>query len=364
MIRSTYIHIPFCRRKCNYCSFISYDKLNLESEYIEALIREINSNYKNERLNTLYIGGGTPSLIKLKNLEKILSKFKFDNNCEITIEVNPENINKDYLKGLKELGINRLSFGVQSFQDDILKGIGRFHNAREAKEAILLAKDLSFNNISLDLIYGLPYQNILDFENSLKEALELNINHISLYGLKIEEGCYYYDNPPKELPSLDLQEEMYNLAIDFLESKRYIHYEISNFALEGYEAAHNMNYWNNREYYGFGVSASGYINKTQRYTNTFNIEEYINNPLEAKKEIYNLTKINQLEEEIFLGLRKLSGININDINIKFNIDFEKKYREIIKKYNKEFLQKTDIGYRLTRKGILLSNNILCEFLED
>ena len=355
MSQNVYIHIPFCKQKCKYCSFISYPCINKKADYLIALNKEINYYYQNEILNTLYFGGGTPSLLTTEELKNIIKLFNINNNTEITIELNPETITEKYLTDLYNTGINRLSIGCQTFNNEILKLIGRKHTAEDVKNTVKLAQKIGFNNISLDFIYGLPNQAIEDFEKDLKKALELNIQHISLYGLKIDEGCYFYENMPKNLPDNDTQADMYLKAIEIL--KDFGHYEISNF---GKSSRHNLNYWNNNTYYGFGVAAHGYINNI-RYANIESIDEYIQTPTIHAEE-NKLTKQDQLEEEIFLGFRKCSGIDIDKINKKYNINFENKYKNILEDYNKYFI-KTNNGYALNNDGILISNNILSEFIE-
>lgn len=362
MIKSVYIHIPFCRKKCNYCTFVSYDTLNLKNVYIDALLYEIKSNYKGEILNTIYFGGGTPSILSVNDFKQILNLFNYDEKTEVTVEVNPETVDKNRLKELKNLGINRLSIGVQDFNDEILKLIGRNHTASDVHRVVRDAKNAGFKNVSIDLIYGLPKQNLSSLKSTLMEALELDITHISLYGLKIEEGCHFYNKKPDFLPENDDQAQMYTEAVNFLKKEGFSHYEISNFSKTGYESRHNLNYWNNENYYGFGAAASGYENNI-RYTNQDNIEKYIQNP---KLKIFKaeVSDSEKLEEEIFLGLRRTNGIDIGLLNQKFCIDFEDKYKHIIDKYTlSKHLIKTENGYKLTLDGILLSNNILSEFID-
>jgi len=360
-VKSVYIHIPFCKRKCAYCAFTSLPALNLIDDYIKKLTAEIKKYYAATPLKTLYIGGGTPSLLNIKHFEKILSLFKFDPKCEITVEINPDSASLNLLNSLLNLGVNRLSIGVQSFDDDILKTIGRLHTAKKAKDTVYLAQDTGFKNISIDLIYGLPSQNLKLWENDLREAKALDVRHISLYGLKIEENTPFFKNPPKHLPDEDVQADMYEFAIEYL-APEFELYEISNFAKsKKYQSNHNLNYWNEGEYFGFGLSASGFLNNI-RYQNTKNFMEYIKNPFETK-ELTELNEKEKLEETIFLGFRKMEGININDINKKFNIDFNEKFKPRIEKFLKTgHLEKTENGYKLTVKGVLISNLILSEFL--
>lgn len=362
MPKNIYIHIPFCKSKCKYCSFVSFPKLEQKENYLDALKKEIHQNYKNEILNTLYFGGGTPSLLTPEEFHDLIKIFNTNKNTEITAELNPENITLEYLQKLKTSGVNRLSFGCQTFNDKILKIIGRRHLSKDVISAVNQAQKAGFKNISIDFIYGLPEQKLSDFENDLLKAISLNIQHISLYGLKIDEDCYFAKNPPKNLPDEDSQADMYLKAIEILEKNNFTHYEISNFAKQGYESKHNLNYWDNNTYYGFGTAAHGYENET-RYFNSANLDEYINNPLQHKSS-QKLTKQAQLEEEIFLGFRKMEGINIEKINKKFNIDFLKKYANIIDKYaSYKYLSDTNTGFKLTNNGILISNTILSEFLE-
>ena len=355
MATSVYIHIPFCKSKCKYCSFISFPMIEKKQVYLEALEKEIQHNYKGEQLKTLYFGGGTPSLLGIEDFEMLLKKFNVDGETEITTELNPETLTEEFLKGLKTIGINRLSLGCQTFDDEILKLIGRRHNSEQVKKSVEFAQNVGFKNISLDFIYGLPTQTIGGFSNDLKQAVALGIQHISLYGLKIDEGCYFYDHYPEDLPDNDLQADMYLKAVQILEN--FEHYEVSNFGLPSH---HNLNYWNNENYYGFGVAAHGYLGNI-RYSNFETLEEYLQNPLKHNIEMV-LTKSEKLEEEIFLGFRKMSGVDVDFINAKFQIDFEKKYSLILEKY-KDFFVKTKKGYALTIDGTLISNSILSEFLQ-
>lgn len=359
MPKNAYIHIPFCKGKCHYCSFVSYNRLELKEQYLFALQKQITTEYKSEALNTLYFGGGTPSLLEINELKSIIDLFDFEAEAEITCEVNPDSVDLEYLRGLQEIGINRLSIGAQTFNDEILTLIGRKHNSEQIKSAVYNAKHAGFNNISLDFIYGLPNQGVSDFINDLRIAINLDIQHLSLYGLKIEKNCFFNDNPPENLPDSDTQADMYLGAVELLKNNDFEHYEVSNFSKNGFESRHNLNYWNNNTYYGFGCAASGYCNNI-RYTNESDLEKYIKNPL--KKGVNHVQSEQEiLEEEIFLGFRKISGINIDEINKKFEIDFAKKYKTILDKYS-DFFVKTDAGFAFNLDGIMLSNQLLSEFL--
>lgn len=362
MVRSSYIHIPFCKSKCHYCSFVSFNKSDLKDDYIKTLLSEIDQNYQGEVLNTLYFGGGTPSVLEYSDFAKILRKFNTNSNTEITTELNPEGVSYDYLRALYDLGINRVSLGCQTFDDELLKQINRRHNAGQVIDSVKIAQDVGFKNISLDFIYGLPNQTQESFLKDLKTAVELGVQHISLYGLKIEEGCYFYDNLPLNLPDDDEQADMYLAALQTLKDFKFEHYEVSNFSKKGFNSRHNLTYWNNEEYYGFGVAAHGYLNGI-RYGNVETIEDYLSNP-EKRKNSHLVTSKEQLEEEIFLGFRKMAGINVSQINTTYGIDFDKKYNDVLKKYEGlNLITKTLDGYALTPQGILVSNVILADFLQ-
>ena len=222
MPSSVYIHIPFCKSKCKYCSFVSFCRPEMIPKYISALEREIVDNYKDESLKTLYFGGGTPSLLSADDLGKIVNKFKLECGCEVTLEVNPDDVTGNYLKSISEMGVNRLSIGSQTFDDEILKLIGRRHGSGEIKKAINMAKEAGFKNISVDLIYGLPKQTLDGVKRDLEKFLGLDIQHISTYGLKIEEGSYFYEHKPQNLPEEDLQADMYEFINNFLSDKYFM----------------------------------------------------------------------------------------------------------------------------------------------
>ncbi len=377
MVESAYIHIPFCKSKCAYCSFVSFNKLEMITGYVYALLKDISDNYCGEKLRTLYFGGGTPSLLPIDLLSKIIKKFNFQNNYELTMEINPDDANLEYFSALKSLGVNRLSLGSQTFDDEILKLIGRRHDSNAIVSAVKLAKEAGFTNISVDLIYGLPLQTLDSLKNDLEKFLELDIQHISTYGLKIEEGSkfsrYYSCNRPAPtltlprgegtveicLPDDDTQADMYELINNTLEKNGYYRYEVSNFAKSGYESKHNLNYWDNNEYYGFGCAAHGYVDGI-RYSNYSTLDEYMAKP--STHELgHTLSQQEKLEEEIFLGFRKLSGIDVYRINERFGIDFNSKYKNVLEKY-RDFIEATSCGYTLNLKGVLISNLILSEFI--
>lgn len=361
MTEHAYIHIPFCIRKCNYCSFISGFNIELKDSYLSALKQEIEENYKGERLKTIYIGGGTPSLLESEDIKEILSHFKYNADSEITLEANPETVTQEKFSGYKKIGINRISLGVQTFDNNLLKLIGRKHSEKDILNAVSIIKNAGVSNISIDLIYGLPSQTIEGFTKDIEKAIELNTNHISTYGLKIEENSFFFNNMPENIPDDEVQSKMYLKLCKILRNNSFHHYEISNFAKEGYNSKHNTAYWLNKEYYGFGLNASGYENNV-RYRNTSKMEEYLKNPL-IKEDREILNEKDTMENEIFLALRLKEGVNIKELNEKYNIDFLEKYKNIIKKYENTGLTELKNGfYSLSEKGFLLSNEIMSEFL--
>ncbi len=361
MIEHCYIHIPFCLRKCNYCSFVSGEDVTKKDIYLSALKKEIKRIYKKDILKTLYIGGGTPSLLESRDIEGIVQLFSFEPSAEITLEANPETVTESKFKAYRDIGINRISLGVQTFNSDTLKLIGRKHEEKDIYNAAQVIKSAGFSNISIDLIYGLPSQTAHDFKSDLKKAVDLGIKHISTYGLKIEENSFFGKNPPSNLPDDDIQAQIYLMSCEFLKENGFEHYEISSFSKKNYFSQHNTAYWKNKNYYGFGLNASGY-EENLRYKNISDFEKYTKNPL-LKEEETTLTGKEILEEEIFLALRLKEGVNIEEINKKFGIDFEEKYAYVIKKYEKTGLLKIKKNHCfLTEAGFLLSNNIMCEFI--
>lgn len=364
--QNLYIHIPFCESKCHYCNFVSFAGENgFIAPYFSALKKEIGlytDKYSDLELQTIYIGGGTPSIADIKHYEEIFEILRKAQNAEITMEINPGTVDLNYLKTLKSLGINRLSIGVQSFDDKILKLINRIHNKKEALETVKTAQNTGFENISIDLIYGLPFQTAENWKETLNQALNLDIQHISTYGLKIEDGTEFAKNLPENLPDEEAQSEIYLKIIEILEDNSFYHYEISNFSKRNFESQHNLCYWKNREYLGVGLSAHGYLDGI-RYSNTENFEEYLSNPLKRASE-NKISEKERIEEAIFLGLRLIQGINTEEFKALYNVDILQKYSKIIEKYIDYGFMIFENGYlKLTPQGILLSNSILADFLE-
>ncbi|MFI3307369.1 MAG: radical SAM family heme chaperone HemW [Mycoplasmatota bacterium] len=336
-MNAAYIHIPFCQAICSYCDFpkFFYNE-NWVDQYLNILKDEINQTYKGEILKTIYIGGGTPSCLNLKQLKKlmdIISLFKTD-NPEITMEVNIENITTDKLEIIKNK-VNRISIGIQSFNEDVKLYLKRHHKNEETKEKIKLIKNMGFN-INVDLIYAVENQTLDDLKKDLDEFIKLDVNHISTYSLIIEPKTKLYISKKENIDE-QLDYEMYEYIKSKLKENNYIHYEISNFSKEGFCSKHNLVYWNNEEYYGFGLGASGYINKT-RYENTKSLNKYLNKEFIFESHLLDIKE--QIENELILGFRKIKGIN----------------KEIFfKKYNKNLIEMFNIK-KLIEEGKLIENN--------
>ena len=359
-MKSAYIHIPFCKTICSYCDFCKmFYNEDLVDKYLLELNNEINKNYKGETLKTIYIGGGTPSSLNIKQLNKLLNIikiFKLEENYEFTVECNIENITKEKLELLYKNKVNRLSIGIQTFNEKYLKFLNRNHTKEEIKEKINLAKTIGFENINIDLMYAFPEETLEELEIDINEFLKLDIPHISTYSLIIEPHTKLYIDKIKNIDE-DLDRKMYDLICSKL--NKYNHYEISNFGKTGYESIHNLTYWNNENYYGFGLGASGYINNT-RYDNTKNINEYLKGNYIKNKEI--LSKNIEIENEFILGLRKIKGINIEKFNKKYDNIF--KYDVVNRLLKENKLQKDNKNIFINNEYIYTSNNILIEFIGE
>lgn len=369
-----YVHIPFCKQKCSYCDFISYcDKNDLIEKYIKALKQEIKDSSVNEyEISTIYIGGGTPSYIESKYISEILKtikqKYNISRNVEITIEVNPGTATKEKLRDYVEAGINRISIGLQSCNNNLLKMIGRIHTYEEFLSTYKLAREVGFKNINVDLMIGLPNQTLDDVKKSLEEISKLNPEHISVYSLIVEEGTPIekkITDGQLKLPNEELEREEYWEVKKFLESLGYKHYEISNFAKTGYESKHNLNCWEQKEYLGFGAAAHSYMKKT-RYSNTENIEKYINQEMQSKQ-LHIVHEVQKEEEQkkeyMLLGLRKIDGVQISSFKNKFGCNPIMEFKNELNKLTQEGLIKIDLDQiKLTEKGIDLANIVWEEFI--
>lgn len=382
-----YIHIPFCKKKCEYCDFKSYaGKEKLIDDYIKCLKYELKEvgdgnklDYENNLdklaiIKTIYIGGGTPSLIDSRYINEILEivkqNYTLDDDLEITIEVNPGTVNEEKLEQYKKSGINRLSIGLQSTHDRLLKKIGRIHSYDDFFNTFKLARKVGFQNINVDLMLGLPEQSIEDLKLSIEEIIKLNPEHISVYSLIIEEGTHFYkklEANELELPKDEVERKMYWSVKKELEKSGYTHYEISNFAKKGYESKHNLACWNQEEYIGFGIAAHSYTNNV-RYSNIDDIEQYIKN-FETNKEIDNFVfhekqnKESKMKEFMMLGLRKINGISIQEFKNRFALNPIFVYRKELEKLVDEQLIEIDGNIiKLTNKGLDLANLVWEEFV--
>lgn len=369
-----YIHMPFCKAKCYYCDFISYaNKENLIKDYVEALIKEMKHiDLSKYSIQTVYIGGGTPSLIDSESISKIIDNVRpfIADNAEITIEINPGTADKEKLERYKQIGINRLSIGLQSTDNELLSEIGRIHKYEEFLTIYNKARNLGFKNINVDLMLGLPNQDLKKLEESVEKVISLNPEHISIYSLILEENTKLYNmvmNGTLKLPDEEIERKMYWKVKKMLENEGYIHYEISNFAKEGYKSRHNSDCWEQKEYIGIGVAAHSYLD-SKRFSNTESIEDYIkninNNVFDKNITIHEeQTKEDKQNEYMILGLRKIEGINISNFKNKFGENPIFLYRqELNKLVQEELIEIHDNYIRLTNKGLDLANMVWEEFI--
>ena len=378
-----YIHIPFCVKKCSYCDFTSFEgKEEYIEKYIESLKKEIENNFivnnliekEKYEVDTIYIGGGTPSSINSKYIKEVIDvvkeKFNLSNNIECSIEVNPGTVDKEKIKKYKETGINRISIGLQATQNKLLKEIGRIHTFEDFLNCYELVKKVGFTNINVDLMLGLPNQTLDDIESSIDKIIKLDPKHISVYSLIVEEETLmnkWIEEGKLKLPEEDVERKMYWNVKNKLEKNGYIHYEISNFAKIGSESKHNLNCWNQKEYIGFGLAAHSYFNN-KRYCNTDNLKEYIKNIEEDnyKKNIQICEIQNELDkkkEYMLLGLRKIDGIDIQKFKNKFVDNPIFLFHNELEKLSDKGLIEIDLNnIKLTNKGLDLANIVWEEFV--
>lgn len=376
-----YIHIPFCKQKCYYCDFVSYAKNEKFFErYIEALLEEMNNFFDNNdvEIKTIYIGGGTPSIIDAKYIEKIMNFFKekdlLKKTKEITIEVNPGTVDEEKIKCYKKAGINRLSIGLQSTDDNMLKKIGRIHCYKDFLNTYKFAKEAGFDNINVDIMIGLPKQKISDVKNTLEKIINLEPEppkHISVYSLIVEENTpieKMINEGTLELPNEENERNMYWYVKNFLELNGYNHYEISNFAKDGYESIHNSDCWKQKEYIGFGVAAHSFINDV-RFGNTSNLDEYLRNC--ENKDFEDNRIIDEVEKDLFsneqefmlVGLRMIDGISIQEFKNKFGENPIFVFKSELSKLVEDGLLMVDFDrIKLTNRGLDLANLVWEEFV--
>jgi len=371
-----YVHVPFCRRKCRYCSFISYEQRERDiPRYLEALKKELKLRYHDDSIRTIYIGGGTPSLLKASDIADLLSAIsglcQLDKDAEISIEVNPGTVDQNFFQTIRKAGVNRLSLGIQSLNDDELAIMGRIHTSIQAREAVRLARSEGFDNINLDLIYGLPAQTKEAWQYSLEEAIALEPEHLSLYALTLEE-----DTPMQKMIDdglmtkidPDMAADQYEIAEDLLEKHGYIHYEISNWAKPGYPCRHNLVYWYNLPYLGIGAAAHSCING-HRIANTGNLDKYLaeftgenswSPELDEK-----ISRELEIAESVILGLRLAEGVQQVILKNRFGVNIMDRFRRQIKEMSDAGLLIQDDGHiSLTPRGRLLSNEVFWRFLPE
>ncbi|WP_300278363.1 radical SAM family heme chaperone HemW [Peptacetobacter sp.] len=371
-----YIHIPFCVKKCKYCDFNSFNmNLNEKKIYLEDLKKEIemySSDYKNKKIDTIFFGGGTPSILTSKEIEDLMrilkEKFDFSKEVEITMECNPGTIDREKLQTMKINGINRLSIGLQAVQNSHLKYIGRIHTYEEFEKNFKEARTIGFDNINIDLMFDLPNQTEDDWKESLKKVVKLNPEHISAYSLILEEGTELFEMYNREEFSLmdeNKDMDMYEYTINYLRENGYNQYEISNYAKKDKECKHNIIYWKCENYIGLGAGASGYLGK-ERYTNEMNLSDYHKKTYNNQKPIMSIEMLSEeemIEEKVFMNLRMNEGINRKEFKEKFGIDFYEKYKNKIDTLKeRNLLTIDDISIKLTQKGREISNNVFLEIL--
>ncbi|MCY8473962.1 radical SAM family heme chaperone HemW [Bacillus halotolerans] len=378
-MKSAYIHIPFCEHICHYCDFNKYFiQSQPVGEYLNALEKEmINTIEKTGQpdLDTIFIGGGTPTSLSEDQLKKLMDMVSrvlkpSDSLKEFAVEANPDDLSAEKLKILKEAGVNRLSFGVQTFEDDLLEKIGRVHKQKDVFASFERAREIGFENISLDLMFGLPGQTLKHLDHSLKTALSLNAEHYSVYSLIVEPKTVFYNLMQKgrlHLPAQEQEAEMYETVMSRMEAAGIHQYEISNFAKQGMESQHNLTYWSNEEYFGFGAGAHGYIGGI-RTVNVGPVKHYID--LIAEKgfpyrDTHEVTMEEQIEEEMFLGLRKTSGVSKKRFEEKYGRSLDKLFPGVLKELSeKGLILNTESAVCLTHQGKLLGNEVFGAFLGE
>jgi oxygen-independent coproporphyrinogen III oxidase len=371
---SIYIHIPFCVKKCLYCDFASYaGKESLIAPYVEALRAEISLWHPDGSISTVYFGGGTPNILSpdqlLAAVEDIRRCFHVEADAEVTVEVNPGIGDGRQTTVLPPRDLfNRLSLGVQSLHDDELRLLGRIHSAGEAVRAFRDAREAGFGNISIDLMYGIPGQTAKSWKQTLDGVLSLGPEHVSLYSLTVEEGTPFWDMCRAgrlELPGSDAEADMYEEAIRTLVGAGFVHYEISNFARPGFESRHNITYWKNEPYFGFGAGATSYLDGT-RAANVREIEEYIRRIQSGESLVEfeeRLAARDSMGETIFLGLRMLSGVDKAAFMSRYGISLDDAFPSQIEALmNRGLIQETDGAIRLTHIGLLFANDVFAEFV--
>ncbi|WNS74357.1 radical SAM family heme chaperone HemW [Bacillus sp. DTU_2020_1000418_1_SI_GHA_SEK_038] len=376
MIKAAYIHIPFCEHICHYCDF---NKVFLEGQPVDEYLNSLNKEMElqlikspADQLNSIFVGGGTPTALNEQQLDKlcriIRDRLPYNEQTEFTFEANPGDLSEEKLCILYEAGVNRISFGVQTFNEELLKKIGRVHRAKDVFQSVEAAKKIGFENISIDLIYSLPGQTVSDFRETLDTSFTLDIDHYSGYSLIIEPKTVFYNLMRKgklQSPGEDAETEMFKILMEEMDKNGFKQYEISNFSKPGFESKHNLTYWNNEWYYGFGAGSHGYVNG-KRVSNHGPLKKYMDSLKMGKLPIFEenrVTRTEQIEEEMFLGLRKTSGVAISRFIEKFGENpvelFEAELKELIAR---EWIIVTENQIQLSQKGRYLGNEVFQFFL--
>lgn len=360
-INSLYIHIPFCTKICPYCDFVKVlDIPSFRIKYVDEIIKDISFLYSlDAKFKTIYIGGGTPSILTYDELEKLLSALKplLKTNYEFTIEANPESIDETKLKIMKKYGINRISIGIQSFNKSLLESINRDFNIDYFKLINLVKKYIT--NINVDLIYGLPNQSLEMIKEDLEFFIKLDINHISTYSLILEKNTVFSLKGVKEVDD-ETSRTYYDYILSYLRKHNFKRYEVSNFAKEGYESKHNLTYWKDKEYLALGVGASGYIGNI-RYKNSSSLSKYLNGIRDYKSDV--VTPKDELEYYFICNLRLEKGFTFKNFQNKFNFDFLKRYKDIIVSLkNKNLVDYNGTNFYCTDEGIMLLDEVLRELI--
>ena len=356
-MRGVYIHIPFCNSICSYCDFCKFLHNDVwASAYLTILLKEVDEYYEKDMVKSIYIGGGTPSVLSRANLSKlfyIVSLFKKSNNCEFTFECNVNDIDIDLLSMLQQNGVNRLSIGIESFDKYKLKYLNRKHEKEDIINKINLAKRY-FDNINVDLIYALPMENMHMLKKDISEILKLDVSHISTYSLIIEPHTVLYNKRVVPINE-DLDAKMYEYICSKLSKNGYVHYEVSNFSKVGKASVHNLTYWSNQEYYGFGLGAHGFINHV-RYENTRNFNKYLEKKYRLNEGL--TSTIEDMENELMLGLRKLEGINIVRFEDKFGVNIFDAFPKLHKVIKAGYITLEDEMLFIKEDKIYIMNEIL------
>ena len=374
-----YIHIPFCVRKCQYCDFLSFAApLETREQYVFMLCKEMAEWEKKEEVvvSSVFLGGGTPSLLSEKQLEAIFTtlheNYQFTEDAEISIEANPGTVSESKLLLLRKCGVNRISFGLQSTQEEELKNLGRIHTFRQFLDSYEMARKAGFENINIDLMSALPGQSLFSWQTTLRKVAELSPEHISAYSLIIEEGTPFYEKYREDeilrekgekslyLPDEETERRMYELTREILGEYGYHRYEISNYAKKGKECRHNIGYWTRKEYKGFGLGAASLVEE-QRLKNTCDLKSYLKG--KRVEEAEKLEKEDQMEETMFLGLRMMQGVSMRQFYEQYGIEMKEMYGETIERMKGlGLLEETGDYIRLTEEGISLSNYVMSEFV--